>query len=192
VEQQLPGQPDEWQRHVILDGAGGKLTFDAGGSALVYCTDFFHPAAGEEKYCLDQDFFADWRVAWFVTNYPPLEDANSYNEQAARQAIVWWLTDGYGLQADPTNGDSATDTAFINRYNAIKASIPANPPPEYVPGNVELQIDRRWRPMCSPISLAILQGAAEQGWRSAGRRADFGAGERRFAEQQHRYDQCEW
>jgi uncharacterized repeat protein (TIGR01451 family) len=126
----------------------GELTFGDGTKADVYCTDIYHDATSNEPYCLDQDFFADWRVAWFVANFPP--SRSSYFEHAARQSVVWWLTDGYDLQGDPTSlparsggtpGAQDDDGDFVERVAALKALIPANPPAEYAPGNVEMVID---------------------------------------------------
>ncbi len=118
----------------------GVLDFGGGDIAYAYCTDIAHHAAGSRPYCLDPGFFSDWRVSWFVTTYPPTPTDRV--QQAARQAALWHLTDGAMLDAsNATLGDAALDSAVLNAYNALLASIPAAPPPSFQPGNVEIVVD---------------------------------------------------
>ncbi|MFZ1241818.1 MAG: SdrD B-like domain-containing protein, partial [Anaerolineae bacterium] len=123
----------------ILDTPLAKLDFGQNNIAYGFCTDIYHSRAFNRGFCLDSSFFSDWRVAWMVANYPPtLNDAIM---QAARQAAVWRLTDGWLLnQADATIYNSTYDNGVRNAYNAILASIPATPPVEYQPGNVQIAI----------------------------------------------------
>ena len=124
----------------ILDTPLGKLDFGSGNIAYGFCTDIYHSRAFNRGFCLDSTFFSDWRVAWTVTHYPPT--INNAIQQAARQAAVWSLTDGWLLnQADATIYNTTYDTAVRNAYNAILAAIPASPPAEYQPGNLQIVID---------------------------------------------------
>lgn len=117
----------------------GVLAFNSGDIAHAYCTDIAHHAAGNRPYCLDPGFFSDWRVAWFVSVYPPTPDDRV--QQAARQAALWHLTDGAILDAaNATLGDATLDAAVLNAYHALLASIPASPPPSFHPGNMELAV----------------------------------------------------
>ena len=125
----------------ILDTPLGKLDFGGGNIAYAFCTDLHHSRdkTNARSYCLDGGFFSDWRVAWLVTHYPPT--LNDAVQQAARQAAVWRFTDGWLLdQSDATIYNTAYDTNVRNAYNAILASVPAAPPPEYQPGNVQMAI----------------------------------------------------
>ncbi|MDQ1301634.1 MAG: Ig-like protein, partial [Chloroflexota bacterium] len=123
----------------IINTPLGKLEFD-GATAYAFCTDIYHPRASGRSFCLDSSFFSDWRVAWLVTHYPPMPD--NAIQQAARQAAVWRYTDGWTLdQADPTLYNAAYDAAVRDAYNAILAAIPAAPPAEYQPGNVQMVIE---------------------------------------------------
>jgi YVTN family beta-propeller protein len=125
--------------HKILDTPLGKLDFD-GATAYAFCTDIYHPRASGRTFCLDSTFFSDWRVAWLVTHYPPMPD--NAIQQAARQAAVWRYTDGWTLdQVDPTLYNVVYDAAVRDAYNAILAAIPAAPPAEYQPGNVQMVIE---------------------------------------------------
>ncbi|MBP9073314.1 MAG: Ig-like domain-containing protein [Caldilineaceae bacterium] len=124
----------------ILDTPLGKLDFGGGNIAYAFCTDIYHSRAFNRGFCLDSGFFSDWRVAWVVTNYPPV--LNNAIQQAARQAAVWYFTDGWNLnQADATIYNSTYDTAVKNAYNTILASVPASPPAEYLPGNVQITVN---------------------------------------------------
>ncbi len=124
----------------ILDTPLAKLDFGQNNIAYGFCTDIYHSRAFNRGFCLDSSFFSDWRVAWLVANYPPM--LNDAILQAARQAAVWQLTDGWLLnQADATIYNSTYDNGVRNAYNAILASIPASPPPEYQPGNVQISIN---------------------------------------------------
>ncbi|MCS7261629.1 MAG: SpaA isopeptide-forming pilin-related protein, partial [Anaerolineae bacterium] len=109
-----------------------RLTFDDGTVAYAFCTDIHHGLSSGARMCLDSGFFSDWRVAWLVTNYPPITTDNV--QQAARQAAVWYFTDGYTLTANNPSG-------VRSAYWSILASIPLTPPPEYQPGNVDLVIE---------------------------------------------------
>ncbi len=132
-----------WKDGVLkrIDTPLGKLDFGGGNIAYAFCTDIHH---GRDKtnargYCLDSSFFSDWRVAWLVANYPPT--LNDAVQQAARQSAVWRFTDGWQLdQTDSTIYNATYDTAVKNAYNAILAAVPASPPAEYQPGNVQLAI----------------------------------------------------
>ncbi|MGC8879601.1 MAG: SdrD B-like domain-containing protein [Anaerolineae bacterium] len=110
-----------------------RLTFDDGKVAYAFCTDISHGLSSDQRMCLDSSFFSDWRVAWLVTNYPPI--TTDQVKQAARQAAVWHFTDGYTLTVNNLNDD------IRNAYWAILASIPPAPPPEYQPGNVDIVIE---------------------------------------------------
>jgi hypothetical protein len=124
----------------ILDTPLGKLDFGGGNIAYAFCTDIYHSRAYNRNFCLDSGFFSDWRVAWIVTHYPPT--INNAVQQAARQSAVWFYTDGWALdQNDATLYNSTYDTNVRNAYNAILASVPATPPVEYQPGNVQLVIE---------------------------------------------------
>ncbi len=117
----------------------GKLDFGGGNIAYAFCTDIYHPRANNRSFCLDSSFFSDWRVAWLVTNYPPT--INDAIQQAARQAAVWYFTDGWELnQTDATIYNTTWDKAVRDAYNAILAAVPAAPPAEYQPGNVQIVI----------------------------------------------------
>ncbi len=125
----------------IIDTPLGKLDFGGGNIAYAFCTDIHHSRdkTNARTYCLDGGFFSDWRVAWLVTHYPPT--LNDAVQQAARQAAVWRFTDGWLLdQSDATIYNTAYDNNVRNAYNAILASVPAAPPPEYQPGNVQITI----------------------------------------------------
>ena len=53
-----------------------------------------------------------------------------------------YFTDGWNLnQADATIYNSTYDTAVKNAYNLILASVPASPPAEYLPGNVQITVN---------------------------------------------------
>jgi hypothetical protein len=107
---------------------------------MAFCTDISHGAPGNRAYCLDNDFFSDWRITWLVCNYPPIE--SDRQQQAARQAAVWHFSDGYDLDpVNPTTEGDDVDSAVASHYNAIMNSIPETPPPEYALGNVEIAID---------------------------------------------------
>jgi len=124
----------------ILDTPLARLDFGGGNVAYAFCTDIYHPRPYNRSYCLDSTFFSAWQVAWLVTHYPPHE--GDAVQQAARQAAVWYFADGWALdQADPTLYNSAWDAAVRNAHNAILAAIPAAPPPEYLPGNVQIAIE---------------------------------------------------
>jgi YVTN family beta-propeller protein len=130
-----------WKEGVlkIIDTPLGKLEFD-GATAYAFCTDIYHPRASGRSFCLDSSFFSDWRVAWLVTHYPPMPD--NAIAQAARQAAVWRYTDGWLLdQDDPTLYNATYDADVRDAYNAILAAIPAAPPAEYQPGNVQMVIE---------------------------------------------------
>ena len=126
----------------IIDTPLGKLDFGDGNIAYAFCTDIHHPRdkTNPRGYCLDSSFFSDWRVAWLVANYPPT--LNDAIQQAARQAAVWRYTDGWLLdQNDATIYNTTYDNGVRNAYNAILAAMPASPPAEYQPGNVQITID---------------------------------------------------
>ena len=124
----------------ILDTPLGKLDFGSGNIAYGFCTDIYHARAFNRGFCLDSTFFSDWRVAWVVTHYPPT--INNAIQQAARQAAVWRLTDGWLLnQADATIYNTTYDNAVRDAYNAVLTAIPASPPPEYQPGNLQIAIN---------------------------------------------------
>lgn len=132
----------------LTKGAGTKrvstplarLDFGGGRIAHAFCTDISHNAGGNRTYCLDTDFFSDWRVTWLVTNYPP--ESGDRVLQAARQCAVWHFTDGWDLDAaDPSTGDASVDAEVLAAYNGILAAIPGSPPAEYAAGNVQIVID---------------------------------------------------
>ena len=124
----------------ILDTPLGKLDFGSGNSAYAFCTDIYHQRPVGRTSCLDSAFFSDWRITWLVANYPPVP--NDAVQQAARQAAVWYFTDGWSLdQTDPTLYNSYWDGLVRNAYNAILAAIPASPPPAYQPGNLGMAIE---------------------------------------------------
>ncbi len=124
----------------IMDTPLGRLDFGGGNIAYAFCTDFYHRRAFNRGFCLDSGFFSDWRVAWLVTHYPPTP--NNAIQQAARQAAVWYFTDGWTLdQNDSTYYNAYYDLAVRDAYNAILASVPASPPAEYRPGNVQIVVE---------------------------------------------------
>jgi len=111
----------------ILDTPLGKLDFGGGNIAYAFCTDIYHSRAYNRGFCLDSTFFSDWRVAWLVTHYQPA--LSNAIQQAARQAAVWYYTDGWSLdQADATLYNATYDAAVKDAYNAILAAVPASPP----------------------------------------------------------------
>ena len=116
------------------------LDFGAGNVGLAYGVDITHHAAGSRINCLDPSFFSDWRIVWFVSTYPP--SLTDRVQQAARQAVVWHLSDGANIDtANATIGDAALDAAVLSAYNTLLTSIPAAAPPSFQPGNIELAID---------------------------------------------------
>ncbi|MCX8062910.1 MAG: Ig-like domain-containing protein, partial [Anaerolineales bacterium] len=118
--------------------ARAKLTFPGGVVKYAFCTDINFTVGSNESYCLDPGFYSDWRIAWLVNNYPPVEDKEL---NAARQAAIWHFSDGFNLdQSDPTTADSTTDNKVKTHYNNILASIPSQIPPEYEAGNVNITI----------------------------------------------------
>jgi hypothetical protein len=124
----------------ILDTPVGKLDFGSGNSAYAFCTDIYHQRPVGRTSCLDSAFFSDWRITWLVANYPPTP--TDAVQQAARQAAVWYFTDGWSLdQSDPTLYNTYWDGLVRNAYNAILAAIPASPPPAYQPGNLAMIIE---------------------------------------------------
>ena len=117
-----------------------QLDFGGGDIAYCFCTDIHHRAGGNRTYCLDEDFFSDWRIAWLATNYPPIQGDRV--QHAARQGAIWHFSDGFDLdQSDPTTEGSSVDNDVKDAYNAILAAIPDDAPAEYEPGNVALVID---------------------------------------------------
>lgn len=119
--------------------ARSKLTFPDNSVKYAFCTDIHHTVGSNQTYCLDSGFYSDWRIAWLVNNYPPIEDQEL---NAARQAAVWHFSDGFNLsQSDPTtSNDPSIDSEVLTHYNAILSSIPAQMPPEYGAGNVSITI----------------------------------------------------
>jgi len=88
-----------------------------------FCTDIIHSAyIGSEKYNMSSEM-ADCKVAYVVSNYPPLlsftglSKAAANNEAAARQAAVWYFADGYvttGPTAIQTRADQIIADANTN------------------------------------------------------------------------------
>ena len=115
-------------------------SLDLGGStpAYVFCTDLHHDTTDGLNYCLDTTFFSDWRIAWVVTNYPPM--LNDRKQQAARQAAVWYLTDGYSLDRTKPTTDPAINGAVLGYYDAILNSIPTTQPADYGGDNLSLAL----------------------------------------------------
>lgn len=95
----------------------GVLVVDIQGTwVLAYCTDLFRPIAAGD--CLNAGGSVSPQVNWLIQNYPPLGDLAD-DEAAARQAAVWYFTNGF----------IATDPRIQTRTQFIISQVPANPDP---------------------------------------------------------------
>ena len=94
-----------------------------------FCTDLEHPIHYNEAFVYEGP--ATCQVAWLVSNYPPLLSGDAYpdspptpplanrnQEMAARQAAVWYLSDGLVL-------NDQTPQEIRDRTQEIVDSVPA-------------------------------------------------------------------
>lgn len=93
-----------------------------------FCTNITHPTYYNEKYNMSSEM-ADCKVAYVVSNYPPLlsftglSKAAANNEAAARQAAVWHFADGY-VTTGPAAIKTRTDQIIADaNTNANCASL---------------------------------------------------------------------
>jgi hypothetical protein len=108
----------------------GTLASEIDGQDVgTFCTDLEHPIYYNEAFVYEGP--ATCRVAWLVTNYPPLLSSDAYpdsppttplsnrsNEMSARQAAVWYLSDGFVL-------NSQTPQEIRDRTQQIIDSVPS-------------------------------------------------------------------
>lgn len=93
-----------------------------------FCTNINNPTYYGEKYNMSSEM-ADCKVAYVVSNYPPLltfpglSKTAANNEAAARQAAVWHFSDGY-ITTGPTAIKARTDAIIADaNQNANCASL---------------------------------------------------------------------
>jgi hypothetical protein len=116
-----------------------QLTLDDGTVINAFCTAMLITTYNDQTFCLSSTFFADWRIAWLISNYPPTPHDRVQN--AARQAAVWKLTDNYSVDtANPTKEGDDVDAEVLTAYNAILNSIPDTEPLEYLGDNLHLEV----------------------------------------------------
>ncbi|MCI0476575.1 MAG: Cys-Gln thioester bond-forming surface protein [Anaerolineales bacterium] len=82
-----------------------------------FCIDLLHPTYIGD--CYTPGGAAEPHVNWLMQNYPP-DNSQSNNENAARQAAVWYFSDGFVITSPST---------IVTRANQIVAAVPANPSP---------------------------------------------------------------
>ena len=98
---------DEWAGTIYLDITGGSR-------ANTFCTDVNHNIGGGDQVTAS-DQVMDCRMRWLLLHYPPRRDATEYQndtapgrladvkqEMAARQATVWYFSDGFVITSTQT------------------------------------------------------------------------------------------
>jgi hypothetical protein len=83
---------------------GGTMKFDAGlrdGIDVLpgFCADINHPVRSGDTYNIGEEV-TDWRLLYLLADYPPHLSGDD-TEMAARQAAVWYVTDGFQPDTDP-------------------------------------------------------------------------------------------
>jgi hypothetical protein len=131
---------------------GGVLEVDLqGNNAGAFCTDLnHHISQGDEFRATGEQM--DCRVKWILYTYSPELSGLSHTEAAARQAALWYFSDGF--VPDETTGVGARAWEIIAEVNAITEDG-ANPGlacDELWPGSPDLAI--------SPASVADVAGTA--------------------------------
>ncbi|HHH41419.1 MAG TPA: DUF11 domain-containing protein, partial [Chloroflexi bacterium] len=130
VEGTLNGSP--WS------GWGGTIYMDLtnGPTVPVFCTDMLHHVGvGDTFVASDQEM--DCRVKWLLIHYPPRSNnytpwpdgapgtlSNRNQEMAARQAAVWYFSDGFQPDPNTTIGQRAWEIIQAVPADACAADAP--------------------------------------------------------------------
>ncbi|RME34074.1 MAG: hypothetical protein D6793_08970, partial [Thermoflexia bacterium] len=102
------------------------LQITGGPRVNTFCTDLLHSISNGDQVVASSEEM-DCRVRWLLLHYPPRANAADYQndtapgrlpdvkkEMAARQAAVWYFSDGFVLlDASPTPHDVYTRTQEI-------------------------------------------------------------------------------
>lgn len=98
-----------------------RIDFGNGNVTTGYCMNAAQPRA-DGPYCWEGGV-SDCRVAYMIAKYPPTP--NDSIAQAARQAAVWHLTNGYNLnpKSPTTSNDPAINKAVLEAYQAMLADV---------------------------------------------------------------------
>jgi len=125
-----PGQSvsGDFNGHSKNTWAGTLVAEIDGEDAGTFCTDIEHPIYYDEAFTYEGP--ATCQVAWLVTNYPPIFGDAAYPdspptdplsnqnwELAARQAAVWYFSDGFVL-------NSSTRVEIRTRAQQIIDDVP--------------------------------------------------------------------
>ncbi len=108
------------------------LQITDGPRVNTFCTDLLHSISNGDKVVASSEEM-DCRVRWLLLHYPPRADAADYQndtapgrlpdvkkEMAARQAAVWYFSDGFVLL-----NESPTPPDVYNRTQEIIAAVQA-------------------------------------------------------------------
>lgn len=93
------------------------VTMADGSTVNAFCIDLLHPTYIGD--CYTPGGAAEPHINWLMHNYPP-DNSQSNNENAARQAAVWYFSDGFVITSPAT---------IVTRTQQIIAAVPANPAP---------------------------------------------------------------
>ena len=93
------------------------VTMANGAVVQAFCIDLLHPTYLGDCYTVGGA--AEPHVNWLMQNYPP-DNTKTNEENAARQAAVWYFSDGFVI---------TSPASIVTRTNQIIAAVPANPSP---------------------------------------------------------------
>jgi hypothetical protein len=101
---------------------GGTMKFDAGpkdGNDVLatFCIDINHTVRAGDAYVYDAEL-TDWQLIYLVQNYPPELNGDA-TEMAARQAAVWYFSDGFEPLTPTTNAIANRAWVIIHEVNGM-------------------------------------------------------------------------
>jgi hypothetical protein len=119
--------PHDEIRGTLPDGSsfsndGGAMKFDAGpkdGAHILatFCIDIHHTVRSGDAYHYE-DELSDWRLIYLIQTYPPLLNGDA-TEMAARQAAVWYVSDGFEPNTDPSDAVAVRAWEIINEVESM-------------------------------------------------------------------------